>query len=44
MAGRLQDKSAVVTGGDSGIGQAIAEAFAAESVDVVIARGSRHFV
>src|ERR1700712_2763075 len=35
--GRLQGKRAVITGGDSGIGRAVAIAFAREGADVVIA-------
>jgi glucose 1-dehydrogenase len=36
MANRLQDKIAIVTGSDSGIGQATAEEFAKEGADVVV--------
>src|SRR4051794_10861512 len=36
-SGRLQGKKAVITGGDSGIGRAVAIAFAREGADVVIA-------
>ena len=36
-SGRLQDMKAIITGGDSGIGRAVAIAFAREGTDVLIA-------
>ncbi|MBF7013853.1 glucose 1-dehydrogenase [Novosphingobium resinovorum] len=35
--GRLQDKKVIITGGDSGIGRAVAIAFAREGADILIA-------
>lgn len=39
---RLRDKKAVITGGDSGIGRAVALAFAREGADVVVAYLDEH--
>jgi NAD(P)-dependent dehydrogenase (short-subunit alcohol dehydrogenase family) len=41
-SGKLQDKLAVITGGDSGIGRAVAIAFAKEGADVAILYLSEH--
>src|SRR5918999_4348755 len=40
--GRLKDKIALITGGDSGIGRAVAIAFAKEGADVAIAYLDEH--
>src|SRR6478672_16245 len=40
--GRLTNKVAVITGGDSGIGRAVAIAYAREGADVVISYLSEH--
>jgi NAD(P)-dependent dehydrogenase (short-subunit alcohol dehydrogenase family) len=40
--GRLQGKSAIITGGDSGIGRAVAVAFAKEGADVAIVYLEEH--
>ncbi|RTE01392.1 SDR family oxidoreductase [Paenibacillus whitsoniae] len=41
-AGKLKDKVAVITGGDSGIGRAVAVAFAKEGADVIIVYLNEH--
>jgi NAD(P)-dependent dehydrogenase (short-subunit alcohol dehydrogenase family) len=41
-SGRLQGKKAVITGGDSGIGRAVAIAYAREGADVLIAYLDEH--
>jgi len=41
-SGKLADKAAVITGGDSGIGRAVALAFAREGADVLIAYLDEH--
>ena len=41
-SGRLKDKKAVITGADSGIGRAVALAFAREGADVLISYYSEH--
>src|SRR5687767_7270403 len=41
-SGRLKDKATVITGGDSGIGRAVALAFAREGADVLIAYLNEH--
>jgi NAD(P)-dependent dehydrogenase (short-subunit alcohol dehydrogenase family) len=40
--GRLKDKVAVITGADSGIGRAVALAFAREGADIVVSYWSEH--
>ena len=41
-SGRLEGKRAVVTGGDSGIGRAVAIAFAREGADVLVSYLDEH--
>jgi NAD(P)-dependent dehydrogenase (short-subunit alcohol dehydrogenase family) len=41
-SGRLTDKKAIITGGDSGIGRAVAIAYAREGADVLIAYLDEH--
>ena len=41
-SGRLKDKKAIITGGDSGIGRAVAIAYAREGADVLISYLEEH--
>ncbi|WP_029586835.1 SDR family NAD(P)-dependent oxidoreductase, partial [Bradyrhizobium sp. URHD0069] len=41
-SGKLKDLKAVITGGDSGIGRAVAIAYAREGADVLIAYLNEH--
>jgi len=41
-SGKLQDKAALITGGDSGIGRAVAIAFAKEGADIAIVYLNEH--
>src|ERR671928_802852 len=41
-SGRLEGKKAIITGGDSGIGRAVAVAFAREGADVLISYLEEH--
>jgi len=41
-SGRLKDKATIITGGDSGIGRAVAIAFAREGADVLISYLNEH--
>ena len=41
-SGKLKGKKAVITGGDSGIGQAVAIAYAREGADILIAYLDEH--
>ena len=41
-SGRLADKKAVITGADSGIGRAVALAFAREGADILVSYYNEH--
>src|SRR5579875_309792 len=41
-SGRLRNKRAIITGGDSGIGRAVALAFAREGADVLVSYYNEH--
>ncbi len=41
-SGKLQDKAAIITGGDSGIGRAVAIAFAKEGADIAVLYLNEH--